>query len=103
VRFAWQDLGLSAAGFGFLLVLVALGLFGIRVPGKAENGRRCVLEEPLFEVLYHGADHSRTWPDGHGGRVVGDRPAGLPVSTSAMLAEIESARTTWSRRKWPTG
>jgi len=29
VRFAWQDLGLSAAGFGFLLVAVALVLFWV--------------------------------------------------------------------------
>ena len=93
VRFAWQDLGLSAAGFGFLLVAAALVLFwGAEYLEKRRTVGGAYWRSPFLRSFSTVMILLGLGLMAMEGRVVGDRPAGLPVSTSAMLAEIESAK-----------
>ena len=93
VRFAWQDLGLSAAGFGFLVVAAALVLFwGAEYLEKRRTVGGAYWRSPFLRSFSTVMILLALGLMAMEGRVVGDRPAGLPVSTSAMLAEIESAK-----------
>jgi thiosulfate/3-mercaptopyruvate sulfurtransferase len=93
VQFAWQALNMSAAGFGFLLVVVALCLFWgaeyvekrVRGPGEYWRSRFLGSFSAALIILALGLIAIE-------GRVGGVRPPGLLGSTSAMLAEIESAK-----------
>lgn len=93
VRFAWQDLGLSAAGFGFLVVAAALVLFwGAEYLEKRRTVGGAYWRSPFLRSFSTVMILLALGLMAMEGRVVGERPAGLPVSTSAMLAEIESAK-----------
>jgi 3-mercaptopyruvate sulfurtransferase SseA len=93
VRFAWQDLGLSAAGFGFLVVAAALVLFwGAEYLEKRRTVGGVYWRSPFLRSFSTVMILLALGLMAMEGKVVGDRPAGLPASTSAMLAEIESAK-----------
>jgi thiosulfate/3-mercaptopyruvate sulfurtransferase len=93
VQFAWQDLGMSAGGFSFLFVLVALGCFWgaeyleKRVKGTGEYWRSPFLRSfsAALVILALGLIAIQ-------GKVGGEGSAGVPARASAMLAEIESAK-----------
>jgi len=93
VRFAWQDMGMSAAGFGFLLVAVALVLFwGAEYLEKRRTVGGEYWRSPFLRSFSAVMILLALGLMAMEGRVAGDRPAGLQISTSAMLAEIESAK-----------
>jgi 3-mercaptopyruvate sulfurtransferase SseA len=93
VRFAWQDLGLSAAGCGFLVVAAALVLFwGAEYLEKRRTVGGVYWRSPFLRSFSTVMILLALGLMAMEGKVVGDRPAGLPASTSAMLAEIESAK-----------
>lgn len=93
VRFAWQDLGLSAPGFSFLMVAAALCMFwGSEFLEKRRAMGGAHWRSPFlrsFSVVMILLALGLMAMDG---RVTGERAAGGAASTSAMLAEIESAR-----------
>lgn len=93
VRFAWQDLGLSAAGFGVVLVAAALCMFwGAEYLEKRRTGTGRYWRSPFLRsfsavliILALGLLALQ-------GRGAGERPLGAAASPSAMLADIESAK-----------
>src|SRR4030042_648224 len=93
VRFAWQALNPAGAGFGFLLVLVAVGLFWgaeyleRRITGTGEYWRRPFLGafSAALGILALGLMAIQ-------GGASEERAAGVPARTATMLAEIESAK-----------
>jgi hypothetical protein len=93
VRFAWQDLGLSDSGFGFLMVAAALFMFwGSEYLEKRRAVGGAYWRSPFlrsFSVVMILLALGLMAMDG---RVAGERPAADRASTSAMLAEIESAK-----------
>ena len=93
VQFAWQDVGMSAAGFGFLLVLVAVGLFWgaeyleRRRAGAGDYWRSSFLRSFSAALVILALGLMAI----HGGASE-ERASGVTARTSAMLAEIESAK-----------
>jgi thiosulfate/3-mercaptopyruvate sulfurtransferase len=93
VRFAWQDLGLSASGFGFLMVAAALFMFwGSEYLEKRRAVGGAYWRSPFLRSFSVVMILLALGLMAMEGRVAGDRPAGLQIRTSAMLAEIESAK-----------
>jgi 3-mercaptopyruvate sulfurtransferase SseA len=93
VRFAWQDLGLSSSGLGFLMVALALFMFW---------GSEYLEKRRALGGMYWRSPFLRSFSTvlillalglmAMQGRVVGERPAGVAASPSAMLADIELAK-----------
>jgi len=92
VRFAWQDLGLSASGFGFLVVAAALFMFwGSEFLEKRRALGGAYWRSPFLRSFSAAMILLALGLMAMDGRVAGERPAADRTSTSAMLAEIESA------------
>ena len=105
VQFAWQALGLSAAGFAILFVLVAVGCFwGAEYLEKRVAGTGALLAEPVPEVLQRGAGRSGPRSAGDAGDCSERRGRGDPRKNRSHAGGDRSGQeTTWSRRSWPTG
>jgi len=93
VRFAWQALNLSAAGFAFLFVLVAIGCFWgaeyleRRITGTGEYWRSPFLRSFSAALVIFALGLMAIQ-----GGASEEIAAGVPARTATMLAEIESAK-----------
>jgi len=93
VRFAWQAVGMSAEGFAVLFVVVAIACFwGAEYIEKRRTGSSEYLRSPFlksFSMALVIAALALPATLGRASREAGD---GVAASTSALLAEIESAK-----------
>ncbi len=93
VRFAWQDLGLSAAGFGFMLVLVALGLFwGAEYLEKRRTGAGEYWRSPFLRSFSAALVILALGLMAMQQAASGERASGVPARTATLLAEIEAGK-----------
>jgi rhodanese-related sulfurtransferase len=92
VRFAWQALGMSGAGFSFLFVLVAVGCFwGAEYLEKRRRGAGEFWRSPFLRsfsaalvILALGLVVAQ-------GGALGEKPARPSAGTGTLLAQIEAA------------
>jgi thiosulfate/3-mercaptopyruvate sulfurtransferase len=93
VRFAWQDLNLSASGFGFLMVAAALFMFwGAEFLEKRRALGGAYWRSPFLRSFSAVMILLALGLMAMDGRITGERHAADRASTSAMLSEIESAK-----------
>ena len=93
VRFAWQAWNMSAPGFAFLFVLAGVGCFwGAEYLERRVKGTATYWRTPFLRSFSAALVILALGLMALEGRGAGERSASLSASTSAMLADIESAK-----------